>query len=153
MLIKESRNLCSFLLIASFFRLLSGQFSCPGSAFSHVAQRKVPLPCSCHLDQQRKSQAAASLPSARKTDTGSTRLCWPRGKDTFQSSGMSRQCRAVAPPTHPTICLLAGGGDKSIQANDKAKHNFSYSSYVDVWQQHSSGQPLQILSARKVIRR
>lgn len=74
------------------------------------------------------AKAAASLAPARTKAYRS--LVWPLaqrgsvGEGQFQSSGMSRHRHAVAPSTHPTICSLAGGGNKSRQANYKSKREF-----------------------------
>lgn len=129
-LIKESRrNFCRGSSFAHGFllSLLSEQISRSCSAFS-MFQKKQSAFTSAMPPQSAENvtaKAAASLAPARTKAYRS--LVWPLaqrgsvGEGQFQSSGMSRHRHAVAPSTHPTICLLAGGGNKSRPADSKTK--------------------------------
>lgn len=126
---KGESNFCRGSSFAHGFllSLLSEQISRSCSAFSMFQTNKVPLPRPCLLNQRRKSRQRRQRDSRLHETKAYRSLVWPLaqrgsvGEGQFQSSGMSRHRHAVAPSTHPTICLLAGGGNKSRQANSKTK--------------------------------
>lgn len=132
-LIKESRrNFCRGSSFAHGFLLLllSEQISRSLLCIFHVPKKQNAFTSAMPPQSAEKvtAKAAESLAPARTKAYRS--LVWPlaqRGSDgegQFQSSGMSRHRHAVAPSTHPTICSLAGGGNKSRQANYKTKREF-----------------------------